>query len=129
MVLRFNQSVRQIVSFGVIFSLLVPYSVLAQELEKPKDSTKEIASIIAQETAEWSDKNESLVEKLFESAERLEREAARIASLRGENYLKDLIDKNQFILEDSVFGINMSYRIIDNHRVPRFLINNETYII
>lgn len=136
-----RRSIRRLVSLGVILSLLSqPYAFASDESNKENSNKQNIENKLEQFAAEekprldtkindWSTQQEALVPHLLSAAERLDAEAARLTATRGEDYLTDLINRNQFIVEDAELGIRMEYRLIDGHRVPRLLIDDHVYII
>jgi hypothetical protein len=128
-----RRSVRSLVSMGIILTQIVSSVAYSGSGENLDNSAQEFAAAempkVQSQAKLWSEQQETLVPELLAAAERLEQKAKSLIASRGEQGFQSLIDKNQFIVEDPILNIPMEYRMIDGVRVPRFLINDETYII
>ncbi len=136
-----RRSIRRLVSLTAVVTLLFqPYAFASKGFDPQNLDVQKLEEDLAEFSVEekpkleagmlaWSGKQEELVPHLLAAAERLEAEANRIMFTRGKEYLTELINTNHFIVEDPGTGISMEYRLIDGHRVPRILINDEVYII
>jgi hypothetical protein len=110
--------------------IAVPVPKTSTELSQLSDKfTEEQAPVLTEGTRKWAEDQELLVPSLLQAAERLANEAKRIEQTRGVALLEDMIKKNQFIMVDPQYGFSMEYRIIDGYRMPRFLIDDEVYIL
>lgn len=154
--LDLSKNLRKFVSVSVILSLLYPPVAFSQnnddsrrvdnqnteiqnsnnqirELQPTDPNTldiqKDIQKDIAKNVESLTAQHEQLLPLLFDTAAKFEKYTQDLEVSHGENYVNDLIEKNQLKYEDEEQGIRMEYRLIDKNRVPRLLINDHLYFI
>jgi hypothetical protein len=81
------------------------------------------------DTLDWANSKETILPKLIDAAVRLDEFARQIRDAKSDDIYNDLIGSNSLMHRDPVLNIEAGYRVVDGQLCPRFLVNDEIYLL